>query len=80
MFQSPLNDKARCAKYQMLDRIVIKIFLFLLFSNACRLHSKSPILPITVAGAATYLELPPYANLTIRAFKILSISPSHFFS
>ena len=51
VFQSPLNGKACRAKYRMLARIVGKIFLFLLFSNACRSDSK----PITVASAATYL-------------------------
>ena len=37
----------------MLDRT--DIFLFLLFCNACRSDSKSPISPITVAGAVTNL-------------------------
>ena len=45
VFQSPpLHGKACRAKY----RIESKIFLFLLFPNACRLDSKSPISTITV--------------------------------
>ena len=68
VFQSPLNDKACRAKCRMLDRIVSKTFLFLLFSNACRSDSKSPISPITVAGAV------------IRAFEIISFSLLHFSS
>ena len=68
MFQSALNDKACRAKFQMLDRIESKTFIFLLFSNACRSDSKAPILPITVAGAM------------IRAFEILSFSLLHFSS
>ena len=44
----PLNGKARRAKYPRLDRIERKIFLFLLFPNACRSDSKSPISPIIV--------------------------------
>ena len=50
-----LMAKPAGAKYRMLDRIESKIFQFLLFSNACRSDSKSPISPITVAGAVTYL-------------------------
>ena len=53
--RSPLNGNACRAKYRMLDQIESKIFLFLLFSNACRSDSKSLISPITVPGAVTYL-------------------------
>ena len=49
MFQcSPPHRKACRAKYPMLDRIESKIFLLLLFFNACRSDTKSPISPITV--------------------------------
>ena len=68
LFQSPLNDKAFRAKCRMLDRIESKTLLFLLFSNACCSDSKSPISPITVAGAV------------IRAFEILSFSLLHISS
>ena len=68
VFQSPLNDKACRAKCRMLDRIEGKTFLILVFSSACRSDSKSPISPITVAGAV------------MRAFEILSFSLLHFCS
>ena len=55
VFQSPLNSKACRAKYRMLDRIQCKIFLFLFFSDVCRSDSKSPISPMTFAGAVTSL-------------------------
>ena len=43
VFQSLFNGKACHAEYRMLDRFESKIFLFLLFSNACRPDSQSPI-------------------------------------
>ena len=55
VLQPPLNGKAWRAKYRMFDRTESKILLFLLFSYVCRSDSKSPISPITVAGAVTYL-------------------------
>ena len=80
-FQSPLNGKGCRAKYQVLNGIKIKIFLFLLFSNACRSDKKSPISPITVLRVPWHiLQLPSYANQTIRAFEVLSFSPFHFSS
>ena len=82
VFQSRLNGKACRAKYGMLDRIESKIFLFLLFSNASRSDSKSPISLITVAGAVTYLATVSYANQTIRAFffSIFSVRKSIFYT
>ena len=55
VFESPLNGKACRAKYRILDGIESKIFVYLLFSNACCSDSKSPISPVTVPGAVTYL-------------------------
>ena len=52
MLKVPIRKACR-AKYRILDTIGSKIFLFLLFSNACRSDSKSPISSITVAGAVT---------------------------
>ena len=63
----------------MLDRIESKIFLFMLFSNACRSDNKSPISPINVTGAMTYLATAFTCDQTIRAFEILSFSPLLFF-
>ena len=54
--------------HRMFDRIESKIFLFLLFYNACRSDSKSPISPITVAGVVTYLAT------GIRRFVLLKSS------
>ena len=54
MLKVPIRKACR-AKYRMLDRIGSKIFLFLLFSNACRSDSKSSTSSITVAGVVTNL-------------------------
>ena len=53
--------------------------LLLLFSYACRSGSKSPISPITVACAVTYLATASSANQTIHAFEILSFFSIAFF-
>ena len=56
-------------------------FLFLLFCNACRSDRKSPISPITALRVPWHiLQLPPYANQTIRAFEVISFSPLYFSS
>ena len=92
VFQSPpLNGKACRAKYRMLDRIESKIFIFLLFSNACRSDSKSPISPITVFESFRLVwtiwhvckDLVWRAELCLCRFQLvcqplLSIAPNHF--
>ena len=67
MLKVPIRKACR-AKYRMLDRIGSKIFLFLLFSNACRSDSKSPISTITVEDAVTNCKC---LHMRLRRFELL---------